>query len=55
MISVAKHILKGKEKILSKSQKGECRNDGCSNPARNGAIKSAYCQPCSDKHRKKNA
>lgn len=33
----------------------KCKNPGCENNSRKGAINSAYCQECSDKYRKMNA
>lgn len=33
--------------FTSKSQRGECKNNNCTNPRRNG---SAYCQKCADKY-----
>jgi len=35
--------------FFSKSQRGECKNEGCENPRRQS---SAYCQECSDKYKK---
>lgn len=38
-----------KEEYISKSNQGECKNEGCKNKRRD---KSAYCQECSDKFKK---
>lgn len=40
-----------KQYFTSKTQRGECKNNSCLNPRRQG---SAYCQACSDKHKKEN-
>ena len=38
-------VLKKPEPYTSKSIRGECKNETCTNKRRNG---SAYCQKCSD-------
>ena len=35
----------------SRTELGLCKNENCKNSRRNGAIKSAYCQECSDNNK----
>lgn len=40
--------LLNKQYFTSKTQRGECKNNSCLNPRRNG---SAFCEECSNKHK----
>lgn len=39
------------DEYTSKTKRGECMNEDCKNPRRDG---SAFCQECSDKYHKEN-
>ncbi len=48
MAKAMKNLRRAKGYVVSKTEKGECKNDDCRNSRRD---KSAFCDPCSRKYK----